>query len=86
MVRPKVLHRVPREVWCQWGNREFKGNEPDVPLATRKFDSRNVGSMMGRSGEVVQVLVRQRVDVWQIQQTQWKDGDGQLSRKTGKQP
>uniref|UniRef100_UPI00358FD06E craniofacial development protein 2-like n=1 Tax=Myxine glutinosa TaxID=7769 RepID=UPI00358FD06E len=36
------------------------------------FATCNVGTMTGRSGEVVEVLVRRRVDICCVQETRWK--------------
>uniref|UniRef100_UPI00358E0C29 craniofacial development protein 2-like n=1 Tax=Myxine glutinosa TaxID=7769 RepID=UPI00358E0C29 len=36
------------------------------------FGTWNVGTMTGRSGEVVEVLVRRRVDICCVQETRWK--------------
>uniref|UniRef100_UPI00358F58A9 craniofacial development protein 2-like n=1 Tax=Myxine glutinosa TaxID=7769 RepID=UPI00358F58A9 len=37
-----------------------------------RFGTWNVGTMTGRSGEVVEVLVRRRVDICCVQETRWK--------------
>ena len=45
-----------------------------------RFGSWNVGSMTGKSSEVVKVLERWRVDVCSVQETQWKGGSTKMVR------
>ena len=41
-------------------------------------DTWNVGSMTGRSGEVVETLARRRVDICCVQETRWKGGSARM--------
>ena len=40
-----------------------------------KVGSVNVGTMHGRSGEIVEILVRRRLDFYCLQETRWKGGN-----------
>ena len=53
------------------GNPIDEGNTPDVPHGPQfiRFGSWNVGSMTGKSSEVVEVLERWRVDLCCVQET-----------------
>mgnify|MGYP007071599789 CR=1 FL=1 len=70
------------------GNPTYDGNcTLDVPRGPRliRFGSWNVGSMTGRSSEVVEVLERRRVDVCCVQETRWKGGSTRMvSGKSGR--
>ena len=59
-----------------------EGNVPDVPHGPQliRFGSWNVGSMTGKSSEVVEVLERQIVDVCCVQETRWKGGGTKMVR------
>ena len=52
----------------------------DVPHEARlvRFGSWNVGSMTGRSGEIVECLARRRIDVCCVQETRWKGGSARM--------
>jgi len=48
------------------------GMGPQCEEESLRFATWNVGSMTGRSGEVVESLFRQRVDICCIQESRWK--------------
>ena len=64
----------------------YDGEKPEVLRHSRhvSFGTWNVGSMTGRSEEVVDVLRRRRVDVCCLQETRWKGGGTKLIKGDGK--
>ena len=64
------------------GNLTDDGRTLDDPHGPRfiRFGSWNVGTMTGRSSEIVEVLERRRVDVCCVQETRWKGGKAKMVR------
>ena len=67
------------------GNPIYDGSIPEGPHRSRclRFGTWNVGSMTGRSAEVVDVLMRRRVDVCCVQETRWKGGSARMINGDG---
>ena len=57
-----------------WGNPVDDGKAPEDPRGPRlfRFGSYNIGSMTGKSIELVNVLVKRKVNVCCVQETRWK--------------
>ena len=59
------------------GVRHARGNE-QVPINNLRIASLNVGTMKGRSLEVVETLERRSIDICCVQETRWRGGSARV--------
>ena len=65
-------------------NRTYEGRKPDKPRGCRvRFGTVNVGTMSKRSGEIVDMVARWKLDFCCVQETRWKGGSSRTMGKEG---
>ena len=70
-------HRPDALQGGRWGGRKNTSNVPDCI----RFATWNIGTMSGRSAEVVETLHRRKIDVCCVQETRWTGSGARVMGK-----
>ena len=82
---PSLKTKVQSSQPSGYNGRKCEGAEPEIPRDCHlTIGSVNIGLMSGRSGEVVEMVARRRLDFCCIQESRWKGEGARLLGGEGK--